>query len=99
MPTFKLVLLANNDAGSWQSWPDKIAQIKSFYAPVCNLDITLIKTTLTPQFTVFEGGVYSIDEDWYQANVVRLKVPPTLSTLALACIKRIPNASTAKITA
>jgi len=74
MPTFKVSILANNEAGTWQSWDAKIAQIKSFYASVCNLDISATPTQLTPQFTPYElssgsTNVYRIDEAWYEANV------------------------------
>jgi hypothetical protein len=91
MPTYKVRILANNEASTWASWPAKIAAIKAFYASVCNLDITLTPTTLTPQFTPYEpasgsSSVYRVDEAWYEANVspladgadiVMFVVPPT----------------------
>ena len=91
MRTFTVRILANNQAGTWQSWDDKIAQIKAFYGSVCDLDITVTPTTLTPQFAPYEpssgsGNVYRIDETWYEANVIPLAegadiclfvVPPT----------------------
>jgi len=51
MPTFKVSILANNEAGNWTSWEAKKAALRDFYAPVCTLDITLIKTTLKPEFS------------------------------------------------
>jgi hypothetical protein len=91
MPTFKVCILANNEAGTWASWQAKMAAIKAFYASVCNLDITLTPTTLTPQFAPYEpasgsSSVYRVDEGWYEANVspladaadiVMFVVPPT----------------------
>jgi hypothetical protein len=75
MPTYKLCVVANNEAGQWQSWPEKIAAIKAFYASVCQLDITLIPAILTPQFAPYEpssgnGVVYRADEGWYEVNVI-----------------------------
>ena len=89
MRSFNVRILANNEAGTWQSWPEKIAAIKAFYAPACELDITLTPTTLAPQFALYEpssGPVYRVDESWYEANVLPLAqgadmvifvVPPT----------------------
>jgi hypothetical protein len=91
MPTYKVSILANNEAGPWQSWPAKIAAIKAFYAPVCTLEISLFSTALTPQFAPYQpssgnGVVYRVDENWYEANVLPLAqgadicpfvVPPT----------------------
>jgi hypothetical protein len=73
MKSFRLQILANNEAGSWASWPAKIAAIKAFYAPVCELDITVTRTFLTPQFSLYEGStIYQVDEAWYEANVTPL---------------------------
>jgi hypothetical protein len=76
MRKFALRILANNEAGTWASWPEKIAAIKTFYAPVCELDITLTPTKLTPQFSqypgVSNGAIYQVDEAWYEANVAPL---------------------------
>jgi len=91
MRTFNVSVFANNEAATWASWLEKIAAIKAFYAPVCELNITLIPTTLTPQFAPYEpssgsGTVYRVDEAWYEANVIPLAqgadiamfiVPPT----------------------
>lgn len=95
MPTYKVRVLANNEAGTWASWPAKIAAIKAFYASVCELDITLTPTTLTPQFSPYtgtsgNGTIYQVDEAWYEANVTPLAdganiimfiVPPTDHTV------------------
>ncbi len=94
-PTYKLTIVANNEAGTWGSWAAKIAAIKAFYAPVCTLDITLIPTHLTPKFTPYEpasGSTYNyiVDEGWYEENVlpyaegadiVMFIVPPTDHTV------------------
>jgi hypothetical protein len=77
MRSFSLRILANNEAGSWASWPEKIAAIKAFYAPVCELDITLTPTTLSPQFAPYgpisgSGNVYQVDQSWYDQNVTPL---------------------------
>jgi hypothetical protein len=87
MPTFKVRVIANNEAGEWASWPAKIAAVKDFYAPVCNLDITFEKTALTPKFALYgESGVYQVDETWYEDNIAVTRqdeaflvfvVPPT----------------------
>jgi hypothetical protein len=91
MPTYKVSVLANNDAGTWASWPEKIAAIKAFYASKCNLEITLTPTQLTPQFAPYgpissSGNVYRVDETWYEENVnplaagadlILFVVPPT----------------------
>jgi hypothetical protein len=91
MRLFNVRILANNEAGTWQSWPEKIAAIKAFYAPVCELNISVTPTTLTPQFAPYEpssgsSSVYRVDENWYEANVNPLAqgadiiifvVPPT----------------------
>jgi hypothetical protein len=91
MRSFKLRILANNEAGNWASWPEKIAAIKAFYAPVCELDITLIPTKLTPTFSPEapisgSAATYIVDPAWYAANVTPLAdganiimfaVPPT----------------------
>jgi|SRR5579884_2473511 len=74
-PTFKLTIVANNEAGSWQSWKVKKAAIAAFYAPVCTLDITVIPTHLTPKFSPYEPAsgnnfVYRVDENWYEENVL-----------------------------
>ena len=73
MRSFTVRILANNEAGSWASWPQKIAAIKAFYAPVCDLEITVTQTYLTPQFAPYDGtAVYQIDETWYDENVTPL---------------------------
>lgn len=91
MRSFSVRILANNQAGNWASWDAKIAAIKAFYAPACELDITLTPTRLTPQFAPYQntsgsGAVYRVDETWYAQNVVPLAdgadiiifvVPPT----------------------
>jgi hypothetical protein len=91
MRSFTLRILANNEAGTWASWPEKIAALKTFYAPVCELDITLVPTALTPQFAPYapisgSADTYVVDPAWYDANVVPLAdgadivmlvVPPT----------------------
>jgi hypothetical protein len=74
MRSYSLRILANNEAGTWASWDAKIAQIKAFYAPNCELDITLTPTTLTPKFVPYgpisgSGNVYRVDEIWYEENV------------------------------
>lgn len=95
MPTYKVRILANNQAGTWASWPAKIAAIQAFYAPVCTLDISLVPTTLTPQFSPYSGTsgngvIYQVDDAWYEANVAPLAagadiimfvVPPTDHTV------------------
>jgi hypothetical protein len=74
MRSLSLRILANNEAGTWASWPEKIAAIKEFYAPACELNITLTPTMLTPQFVPYSptsgsGTVYRVDENWYEQNV------------------------------
>ncbi len=70
MPTFKVRIIANNEAGNWLSWPAKAAAIKAFFAPVCTLDITFEKTALVPVFSPYmESQVYMVDEVWYEQNV------------------------------
>jgi hypothetical protein len=77
MRSFNILIVANNEAGTWASWPEKIATIKAFYAPACDLNITLSPSNLTPQFAPYEPAsgstsVYRVDEDWYEANVLPL---------------------------
>jgi hypothetical protein len=77
MKSFRLHILANNEAGTWPSWPEKIAAIKQFYASACDLDVILTPTQLTPKFSAYgpisgSGNVYQVDEAWYEANVVPL---------------------------
>jgi hypothetical protein len=73
MRSFSLRILANNEAGSWASWPAKIAAIKAFYASVCDLEITVTQTFLTPKFSLYEGeSIYQVDETWYEENVTPL---------------------------
>ncbi|HLH93553.1 MAG TPA: hypothetical protein VKW08_00400 [Xanthobacteraceae bacterium] len=95
MRSYSVRILANNEAGTWQSWPAKIAAIKAFYASVCDLDITVTPTKLTPQFAPYQatsgnGTIYQVDETWYAQNVVPLAagadivmffVPPTDHTV------------------
>jgi hypothetical protein len=74
MRSFSVRIIPNNEAGTWASLEAKIAAIKAFYAPVCDLNITLGPSKLTPQFAPYEpssGGtsVYRVDEAWYEANV------------------------------
>jgi hypothetical protein len=91
MRSFNIRILANNEASTWASWPEKIAAIKAFYASVCELNITLTPTTLTPKFAPYEPSsgstsAYRVDETWYEENVTPLAagadivmfvVPPT----------------------
>ena len=91
MPTYKVCIVANNEAGTWASWPEKAAAIKAFYLPVCNLQIDVVPSKLTPIFALYEpssgnGAAYRVDETWYEANVnplaqgadiVIFVVPPT----------------------
>jgi hypothetical protein len=91
MRSFNVRILANNEAGTWTSWGEKIAAIKAFYAPVCELDITLAPSKLTPQFAPYapisgSADTYVVDPTWYQENVLPLAegadmiifvVPPT----------------------
>lgn len=70
MPTFRVALLANNI--QWPSLLNKIAQIQAFYAPVCNLVITVEHTSLHPVFNSTYPGLAPIavvDFDWYDANI------------------------------
>ena len=65
--------VSNNEAGTWTSWPEKLAAIKAFYEPVCDLEITLSRTSLTPLFTPYDettgsGTINRIDETWYQIH-------------------------------
>lgn len=87
MPTFEVRIVANNDTGNWASWPEKIQDVIHFFAPVCNLVITLEKTSLTPKFAPYNGSAVSqVDEAWYEQNISALRtneallvfvVPPT----------------------
>jgi hypothetical protein len=91
MRSFNVRILANNEAGTWTSWGEKIVAIKAFYAPVCDLNITLSPSKLTPQFAPYapisgSADTYVVDPTWYQENVLPLAegadmiifvVPPT----------------------
>ena len=77
MRSFTVRILANNQAGTWASWPEKVAAIKAFYAPACELDITVTPTLLAPTFMPYQqtsgsGAIYQVDEAWYEANVTPL---------------------------
>lgn len=96
MRSYSVRIIANNEASTWSSWPEKIAQVKAFYASVCDLSITLIPSNLTPQFTPYagvsgNGTIYRVDEGWYETNVLPLAsgadiiifvVPPSDHTVA-----------------
>src|SRR5438477_10818734 len=70
MPTFPVALVANNI--QWPSLINKVAQIQAFFAPVCNLIITVEHTSLTPVFNSTYPTIAPIsvvDFDWYDANI------------------------------
>lgn len=88
MRTFKVKLIVNGTSASWASWPAKIAAMKAFYQPVCNLDITFQKANfpVVPmlkqpgQVTVFGPMGYQdtvgtdiyVDPNWRVKNIVPL---------------------------
>lgn len=85
---FALKIVANN--AQWGSWSKKIAEIKAFYASVCDLDISIEYTSLVPVFTrepflnpQGSVGLWTVDQEWYNQNIskrgtdlVTLVIPP-----------------------
>jgi hypothetical protein len=82
-PSLKVIVIAN--ACTWQSWPQKIAAIKAFYAPLVDLEIDIKYTdfeniplasypgTVT-QFgptgaTDVAGTDLEIDQTWFNGNI------------------------------
>ena len=79
----KLLIVAN--ACEWASWPQKIANIKAFYAPLVDLEIDIQYTDFTDiplksypgTVTHFENGAVTdaagsdleIDQDWFNLNI------------------------------
>ncbi len=94
-PTFKLLIVANNC--DWASWQDKITVLTNFFAPVCDLQITLTHTQFDPvpmQSVAVTNTAYEsfapnvptliVDENWYNTNVVPLAKGYDIVSLVLA---------------
>ncbi len=79
----KVIVVAN--ACQWDSWPQKISNIKAFYAPLVELDIDIRYTDFSDirlksypgTVTHFENGTVTdapgidleIDQDWFNLNI------------------------------
>jgi hypothetical protein len=68
MQTFRLLVLANNI--DWASLSAKMDAVKTFYAPVCNLEISIQQISVTPVYTLYPElePLYVIDRDWYDQH-------------------------------
>jgi hypothetical protein len=83
MPSLKVVIIAN--ACEWASWPDKIAAIKAFYAPLVELDIDIkytdfeniplnsypgtVTTFVDGRAVDIAGYDLEIDQTWFNENI------------------------------
>src|SRR5207249_2714418 len=70
MPTFRVGLVANNI--QWPSLLNKVSQIQAFFAPVCNLIVTIEHTSLAPVFNSRYPDLAPtavVDFGWYDANI------------------------------
>lgn len=65
----KLLIVANNAV--WSSWPDKINQLKEWFAPRVNLDVTLIHTSHESiPFEVYGSSLQlGVSKAWYDAQI------------------------------
>lgn len=92
-PTFKVLVAANNTP--WASWPDKIASLKTFFAPIATLDIDIVHTsfgvvpfvTFVPSGTQYEAigsVVEQVDPTWYKNSITPLARGYDISLLVLS---------------
>jgi hypothetical protein len=68
----KLLIVANNN---WKSWPDKIEELRKWFAPKVKLTISLVHTNFVhipfePYHNV--DGMDGVSRPWYLANVAPL---------------------------
>lgn len=54
-PTFKVLVIAND--APWASWPDKVAYIQNFFAPIATVSVDVVHTSFTVPFSSFNPGV------------------------------------------
>lgn len=70
MRTFNVVVVANNT--DWPTLWDKMAAVRQFYAPVCDLRVSIEHTRMQPVFNNSYPGLaplYVLDRGWYDVNV------------------------------
>lgn len=72
--TYKILILSNNC--KWKSWDKKIQELKAWFEPTIQLEITLKHTTFTD--VPFEGYqavdkivLTQLDQKWYEKNLVK----------------------------
>lgn len=67
--SFRLTVIANNI--SWPSLTSKVDAIRQFFAPVCDLQITIEHSTLRPAFNIYPdfSPLPVVDYDWYDRNI------------------------------
>jgi hypothetical protein len=67
--TFKLLVIANQLG--WPSLQAKVDAIRAFYAPVCNLDITIQRVSLNPVYALYPdlAPLNVIDRGYYDLNI------------------------------
>lgn len=66
----KLLIVANRC--KWKSWDRKIADLKEWFNPICELDVMLQHTDIAHiPFTIYNGeeGNWGVDPDWYDRNI------------------------------
>jgi hypothetical protein len=67
--SFRLSVVAYNI--DWPTLYRKVVDIRNFFVPVCDLQITIEKTSLTPAFAVYPdiSPLPIMDRDWYEKNI------------------------------
>lgn len=64
----KLLLLANKS--KWATWEDKISELKTWFNPKVQFEITLVHTNYdNVPLTTYSPGYQGIDPSWYDANI------------------------------
>lgn len=68
-PIIRLAVIANNI--QWDSLNQKLQDVKAFYAPICDLRITVEHTSLRPIFKSYPeiAPIFEVDFDWYDQNI------------------------------
>lgn len=71
MRTIRVRVIANGETYHWASWQAKIAAVRAFWAPICNIEIEVRKATLSPVFQRYtpDSDLYIVDLGWYDKNV------------------------------
>jgi hypothetical protein len=66
----KLLIVSNNCP--WQSWPEKVAGLKRWFAPKIELDVVIVHTQFqNVPFSVYDSatGALGVDQNWLFKNV------------------------------